>query len=94
MTDCNPVMTPVDKGLHLQKGEDTTYDNRKEFQALTRSLTYAAMSTHPDIAYITQFLSQSNKNPNQQDWKAGKRVLRYLKGTKDIGIVYRRDPEP
>ena len=52
------------------------------------------MSTHPDIAYITQFLSQSNKNPNQQDWKAGKRVLRYLKGTKDIGIVYRRDPEP
>ena len=51
------------------------------------------MSTHPDIAYITQFLSQSNKDPTQQDWKVGKIVLRYIKGTKDVGIIYRRDPE-
>ena len=51
------------------------------------------MSTRPDIAYITQFLLQSNKNPTQRDWIAGKRVLRYLKGTKDLGIVYRRDRE-
>ena len=51
------------------------------------------MSTHPNIVYITQFLSQSNKDLTQQDWKAGKRVLRYLKGTKDVGIIYRREPE-
>ena len=93
MTNSNPVMTPVDKGSHLKKDEDALYDNIKEYQALTGSLTYAAMSACPDVAYITQFLSQSNKNPTQQDWNAGKRVLKYLKGTKDIDIIYWRNPE-
>ena len=92
MTDSNPVMTPIDKGSHLKKDEDVLYENIKEYQALTGSLTYVAMSTCPDVAYITQFLSQSNKNPTQQDWNAGKRVLKYLKGTKDIGIIYWRNP--
>ena len=93
MADSNPVTTPIDKGSHLKKGEDGPYENIKEYQALTGSLTYAAMSTCPDVAYITQFLSQSNKNPTQQDWKTGKRVLRYLKGMKDIGIIYWRNHE-
>ena len=93
MADSNPVTTPVDKGSHLKKEEDALYDNIKEYQAVTGSLTYVAMSTCPDVAYITQFLSQSNKNPTQQDWNAGKRVLKYLKGTKDMGIIYRRNPE-
>ena len=93
MSICNPMNTPVEKGSHLRNNENTAYDNAKEYQALTGSLTYAVVSTRPNIAYITQFLSQSNKNPTQQDWIAGKRVLRYLKGTKDLGIVYRRDCE-
>src|SRR5882724_5229139 len=46
---------------------------------------------HPDIGYITQFLSQANKNPSQCDWNATKRVLRYLKRTKELGIMYKRD---
>ena len=73
MADSNPVMTPIDKGSHLKKDENALYKNIKEYQALTGSLTYAAMSTHPDIAYITQFLSQSNKDPTQRSmigpWK-------------------------
>ena len=59
------MSTPVDKGSHFQNDEDKPYENIKEYQALTGSLTYATMSTHPDIAYITQFLSQSNKSPTQ-----------------------------
>jgi len=46
---------------------------------------------HPDIGYITQFLSQANKNPSQCDWNTTKRVLRYLKRTKELGIMYKRD---
>ena len=93
MNDCNPVVTPVDKGSHLLNKENNPYENIREYQALTGSLTYAAMSTCPDIAYITQFLSQSNKNPSHLDWNAGKRVLRYLKGSANRGIVYRQEPE-
>ena|SRR5882724_8897242 len=58
MDDCNPVFMPVDKGSHLHNGESETYETKKAYQELTGSLIYAAMST----GYITQFLSQSNKN--------------------------------
>jgi len=81
---------PVDKGTHLQNRESMPLENEKKYQALTRSLTYATMSTRLDIGYITQFLSQSNKNPTQCDWDAVKQVLQYLKGSKQLGIVYRR----
>ena len=72
MNDCNSVVTPVDKGSHLLNKEDNHYENIREYQALTRSLMYVAMSTRPDIAYITQFLSQFNKSPSHLDWNAGK----------------------
>src|SRR5882724_10158498 len=48
------------------------------------------MSTRPDIGYITQYLSQSNKSLTKNNWMAAKRVLRYLKAPKNLGIVYRR----
>ena len=91
MSKCNPVATPIDKGSHLQDGESQLCECEKTYQALTGSLTYAAMLTQPDIGYVTQYLSQANKNPTQCDWNAVKWVLRYLKGTKDMGIMFRRD---
>ena len=42
---------------------------------------------------MTQYLSQSNKGPTRGNWTAAKHVLRYLKGTKDAGLVYRRIPK-
>ena len=83
MSDCNPVTTPMDKGAHLKDEESAIFKCEKMFQALTGSLTYVAMSTCPDISYITQFLSQTNKGPKQCHWNATKRVLRYLNGKKD-----------
>ena len=65
MADCNPVVTPVDKGSHLQESGAEMLENEKQYQALTGSLTYAAMSTRPDIGYIMQYLSQLNKGPTQ-----------------------------
>src|SRR5882724_10675786 len=92
MRDCNPIVTPTDKGSHLQDEESAPYENEKTYQALIGSLTYATMPTHPDIGYITQYLSQANKKPSQWDWNTAKRVLRYLKGTRELGIMFRQDP--
>ena len=86
-------MTPMDKGAHLQDKESVIFENKKIYQALTGSLTYAAMSMCQYIRYITQFLSQVNKIPKQHNWNAAKRVLRYLKGTRNMGITFQRDPD-
>jgi len=40
MTECNPVVTPADKGAHLQNDESVPFDDEKKCQALTGSLTY------------------------------------------------------
>src|SRR5882724_1772116 len=75
------------------KTESAIYKSVRMYQALIGSLTYAATSMCPDIGYITQFLSQANKDPRPRDWDTSKRVLRYLKGTRGMGIIYQRDPD-
>jgi len=81
-------MMPVDRGSHLEGGDSTPFEDGKLYQTLTGSLTYTAMSTQPDIGYVMQYLSQLNMKPSRGNWAAAKCVLHYLKGTKDMGLVY------
>jgi len=52
-------------------------------------LMYAVTGTRPDLAYAVNALSQFQSNPSSAHWMAVKRILRYIKGTLDLGIVYR-----
>lgn len=49
---------------------------------------YAMVQTRPDICYAVTILSRYNTNPNAKHIAAIKRVLRYLRGTIDHGIIY------
>ena len=49
---------------------------------------YLSVSTRPDITYSVSTLAKFTSNPNQQHWTALKRVLRYLKGTVNYGLMY------
>jgi hypothetical protein len=49
---------------------------------------YLAVATRPDIAYSIQRLSSFTLNPGLAHWTAAKRVLRYLSGTRSLGIKY------
>ena len=49
---------------------------------------YLAVYTRPDIAQAVSVLSQFNANYGTQHWAAAKRVLRYLKGTQDVGLKF------
>ncbi|CAI5723452.1 unnamed protein product [Peronospora farinosa] len=51
-------------------------------------MLYITTCTRPDVAYIITQLSRFLENPGQQHWKASIRVLRYLKTTRDYGIIY------
>ena len=53
------------------------------------SIMYATVSTWPNIAYATNSLCAFNSNPNMEHWTAAKRLLKYLKGTKNMGITYK-----
>jgi hypothetical protein len=61
------------------------------YASLIGSLMYLAVATQPDITYAIYRLALFTANPGMQHWTAAKRVLRYLAGTKELGITYRKD---
>lgn len=51
---------------------------------------YAQVCTHPYIAFIVEILCKYLSNPIMDHWKASKKVMRYLKRTKDYMLTYMR----
>jgi hypothetical protein len=51
------------------------------------------VNTRPDIFYEVNPLSQAMVKPTKLFWKAGKHVLRYLKGTYEYRLWYRQTDE-
>ncbi|UYV61027.1 AGO3 [Cordylochernes scorpioides] len=60
------------------------------YQEALGMLMFLAVNTRPDIAYITSKLSQYSRQPKQMHWTAIKRVMRYLRGTIDLGVKFER----
>lgn len=65
----------------------------KPYASLVDSLMYAQVCTRPDIAFAVGILGRYQINPSHEHWVAGKKVLRYLKRTKDYMLVYKRSSE-
>ena len=47
----------------------------------------AQVCTRPDITFAVGMLGRYQSNPGMDHWKAAKKVLRYLKGTKDYMLM-------
>ncbi|XP_050908209.1 secreted RxLR effector protein 161-like [Lathyrus oleraceus] len=60
------------------------------YASVVESLMYAQVCTRPDIAFAVGILGRYQSNPGMDHWKAVKKVLRYLKGTKDCMLMYRQ----
>ncbi len=92
--DVAPVPTPyrtgypVDKIPQLPLDAPTQARYNLKLQKITGSFQWLATSTRPDIATITNLLSQYNHKAQKGHLDAAKRVLRYLKGTKTLGISF------
>ena len=49
---------------------------------------YASVATHPDITHALSALSRFLDNPGSIHWKAVKRVVRYMAGTKHFALTH------
>ncbi|CAM8929163.1 unnamed protein product [Rhodiola kirilowii] len=89
--NCHPVNTPFESSKHLlpNKGDPVS---QLEYLRVIGSLIYAMTSTRPDIAFAVGKLSQYTSNPSKDHWQAVHRVIRYLKGTMNLGLVYSEFP--
>eukprot|EP00795_Rhopilema_esculentum_P005487 gene5487-biopygen473 len=89
MQDCKPVATPIDPNQSLIKLKDDEQSvNLQDYQAVIGCLTYAMTISRPDLATSVGILSIFMSKPGQNHWKAVKRVLRYIKGSLNVGLKF------
>ena len=55
-----------------------------------RSLMYAQTWPRLDISFVVGMLGRYQSNPRLDHWKAAKKVMRYLQGTKDYMLTFKR----
>ena len=49
---------------------------------------YAGISSRPDVAHACHYLASHMQAPTQRHMQAAERLLRYLAGTKDVGLIF------
>jgi len=94
MTDSKSVSTPLDPGTILEASAEDPDSPVAQlpYRELVGALMYLA--TRPDIAYSVSFLSQFNSCYDFRHWNAAKRVLRYLQGTRTVGLRFQKTEKP
>lgn len=85
--DANPVSTPADHQQILQGGEQST-NVKFPYREVVGSLIYLAVGTRPDISFAVSYVSRFLENPANIHVTAVKRILRYLNGTSNYGILF------
>jgi len=97
ITDGRSHPTPLSSAIKLSKDDCPQTEAEKEmmcfypYQSLIGTLMYAMLGTRPDIAFAVGALSKFSSNPGLVHWQQAVHVLRYLGGTKDLGLVFRDD---
>lgn len=90
MQDCKPLATPMAMNEKLSKDDGQNKVDATVYRSLVGSLIYLTNS-RPDIVHAVSIVSRFMSNPSKAHFAAAKRILRYVKGTKDFGILYEAD---
>ena len=87
MSKCKTAPTPVIIDLKLSKDDEGSTVDPTLFKRLIGSLMYLT-ATRPDIMYGVSLISIFMELPKDSHSQVGKRIMRYVNGTKDLGIVF------
>lgn len=95
MGNSKTTSTPLELGIkRLLSNSLSTNDeisNIFPFREAIGCLMYAMLCTRLDLCFPTCFLSQFSNNPRNEHYIAIKRVMRYIKGTLKLRIVYEKN---
>lgn len=94
MNQAKGATTPMDSHFKLsvafspseakeqEKMENILYSN------VVGSVMYCMVCTRPDLTYSASMVSRYMANPGKMHWYAAKWILRYLKQTKRVGLLF------
>lgn len=87
LSDCKPVSSPMSISQVLSI-DDSPLSDPVQYRQIVGALQYATLS-RPDIAFAVNRVCQFMHAPTENHWSAVKRLLRYLKGTSELGLLIR-----
>ena len=92
-------LIPMSHGVSLSgKMSPKTPEERERmskipYASAIGSIMYAMLCTRPDVAYSISVTSRYQSDPGEDHWKAVKNILKYLRRTKDIFLVFGGESE-
>ncbi|XP_019418544.1 PREDICTED: uncharacterized protein LOC109329327 [Lupinus angustifolius] len=89
MGGCNAVKNPIVLGTKLSKDVGGVIVDETLFKQVVGSLMYLTI-TRPDLMYGVSLINRFMSSPTMSHWLTTKRILRYLKGTTNLGILYKK----
>jgi hypothetical protein len=86
MSNCHSAPTPVDTKPKLSSADGELAPDPTQYRSIAGALQYLTL-TRPDIAYAVQQICLHMHASRDMHWGLIKRLLRYLRGTIDHGLV-------
>ena len=99
MNEAHPLTSPmVVRSLDVKKDPFRSCEKNEEllgpevpYLSAIGALMYLANCTRSNIAFLVNLLSRYSYAPTQRHWNGIKHILRYLKGTSDMGLFYSKE---
>nr|CAN72453.1 hypothetical protein VITISV_008931 [Vitis vinifera] len=87
LESCKEVATPLAQNEKISKNDGEKLEEPFAYRSLVGSLLYLTV-TKPDLMFLASLLSRFMSSPSNAHMGVAKRVLKYVKGTKNLGIWY------
>ena len=96
MDNSHPLSTPmVVRSLDIntdpfrpQENDEELFGDETSYLSAIGALMYLANNTRPDICFAVSLLARFSSSPTKRHWNGVKHILRYLRGTMDMGLFY------
>ncbi|KAK9018488.1 hypothetical protein V6N11_001462 [Hibiscus sabdariffa] len=94
MEESKKGFLPMRHGISLSKEMCPSASQERErmsqvpYASAIGSIMYAMICTRPDLSYALSMTSRYQTNPGESHWVAVKNILKYLRRTKDVFLVY------
>jgi hypothetical protein len=94
MDKANPLSAPMMRQSRTsdepyrpcEEEEEEEFYDRTRYLAVVGAVLYLSTLTRPDISFTISVLARHSQKPAMRHWNGVRHVLRYLRGTEDLGI--------
>jgi len=89
LENCKEMNTPMHPTCTLSKEDTRSKVDQKHYRGMIGSLLYLTTS-RPDILFNVCLCARFQSDPRESHLTVVKRIFRYLKGTTNLGLLYRK----